>query len=181
MNPRAVLVLALAASSGPALADAERAATPLPVANIAAVDGQVLLAQGADVAPAAAGAALYPGDRLMTLDDAAVLVAFEDGCQRRVDGDSLLTIGERADCAGEPRLVAFRQAIGETGGAAKDEDDDDDDKAALIVDGGNASGTTVTRLTPGQRWAIATALLIPVLYYWDHNRDDDDDRPAVSR
>lgn len=181
MNPRTVLALALAIGSGLALAEGEPAATPAPVASIAAVNGQALLAQGADVAPAAAGTALYPGDRLMTLDDAAVLVAFEDGCQRRLEGDSMLTIGERPDCAGEPRLVAFRQAIGETGGTTKAEEDDDDDKAALILNADNATGTTVSRLTPGQRWAVAAALLIPVLYYWDRNRDDDDDRPPVSR
>jgi len=177
MNLRTVLVLALATSAGPALADGP---TTVPVASIAAVGGQVLLAQGADVAPAAAGAALYPGDRVMTLDGAEALIAFEAGCQRRLDGDSLLTIGERPDCAGEPRLVAFRQAIGETGGATK-KDEDDDRKGAIVVDANNASGTTVTKLTPGQRWAVATALLIPVLYYWDRNRDDDDDRPPVSR
>jgi hypothetical protein len=182
MNPRTVLAVALALSAGPALADGTTvAATAVPVASIAAVGGQVLLAQGADVAPAAAGAALYPGDRVMTLDGAQALIAFEAGCQRRLDGDSLLTIGERPDCAGEPRLVAFRQAIGETGGATKKEEDDDDDKAAMIVDANNATGTTVTRLTPGQRWAVAIALLIPAIYYWDRNRDDDDDRPPVSR
>jgi hypothetical protein len=181
MNPRTVLAVALALSAGPALADGTTvAATAVPVASIAAVGGQVLLAQGADVAPAAAGAALYPGDRVMTLDGAQALIAFEAGCQRRLDGDSLLTIGERPDCAGEPRLVAFRQAIGETGGATK-KDEDDDDKAAMIVDANNATGTTVTRLTPGQRWAVAIALLIPAIYYWDRNRDDDDDRPPVSR
>jgi hypothetical protein len=181
MNPRTVLAVALALSAGPALADGTTvAATAVPVASIAAVGGQVLLAQGADVAPAAAGAALYPGDRVMTLDGAQALIAFEAGCQRRLDGDSLLTIGERPDCAGEPRLVAFRQAIGETGGATKKEEDDDD-KAAMIVDANNATGTTVTRLTPGQRWAVAIALLIPAIYYWDRNRDDDDDRPPVSR
>lgn len=179
MNPRTVLALALALSGSLAIADGEHAAPVSPVANIASVDGQVLLAQGADVAPAAAGAALYPGDRLMTLDDAAVLIAFEAGCQRRLDGDSMLTIGERADCAGAPRLVAFRQAIGETGGAAKE--DDDDDEGAVVINADNATGTTVTRLTPGQRWAVAAALLIPALYYWDRNRDDDDDRPPVSR
>jgi hypothetical protein len=58
MNPRTVLALALASSGSLAIADGERAAPVSPVANIAAVDGQVLLAQGADVAPAAAGAAL---------------------------------------------------------------------------------------------------------------------------
>lgn len=182
MNPRSVLartLLATALTAVAATAFAGNAGTAVPVASIAAVGGQVLLAQGADVAPAAAGAALYPGDRLMTLDGAEALIAFEAGCQRRLEGDSLLTIGDRADCA-EPHLVAFRQAIGETGGAAKEEDDDDRE-AAMIVDANNASGTTVTRLTPGQRWAVAAALLIPALYYWDRNRDDDDDRPPVSR
>ncbi|HSX62584.1 MAG TPA: hypothetical protein VLF18_20570 [Tahibacter sp.] len=175
MKPPSVFALALYCASSCAVADGT-AAPALPVANIAGVGGQALLVQGAHVAPATNGAALYPGDRLMTLEDAQVLVAFADGCHRRLDPDSLLTIGEQPDCGGGAGVVSFRQAIGEAGGTKKD----DDDTAAVVVDAGNAD-TTVTSLTPGQRWAVAAALLIPALYYWDRNRDDDDDRPPVSR
>lgn len=173
MQPRILFVLALACAGSGAVAAGEAPAVRVPVASLVAIGGQVLLAQGADVAPAAAGTALYPGDRLMTLDGAEALIAFRSGCQQRLDGDSLLTIAEQADCA-PPRLVAFQQAIGETR-------QDDDDRAAAVMDAGNATGTRLTTLTPGQRWAVAAALLIPALYYWDHNRNDDDDRPPVSR
>jgi hypothetical protein len=176
MNARTVLILALCSASLSAIA-ADGVAVA-PVASIAAVGGQVLLAQGAQIAPAAVGTALYPGDRLMTLENAQVLLAFADGCQRRLEGDALLTLGDSTDCAGSPDLVAFHQAIGESGTARADEDDR---KGALVVNANNATGTTATRLTPGQRWAVAAALLIPALYYWDRNRNDDDDRPPVSR
>ncbi|WP_257389623.1 hypothetical protein [Tahibacter caeni] len=174
MKLHILLALALACAGPCAFAAGEGPILRAPVANLAAIGGQVLLAQGAEVAPAAAGAPLYPGDRLMTLDGAEALIAFNSGCSQRLDGDSLLTIGEQADCA-PPRLVAFQQAIGETA------QDDDDDRAAAVVDARNATGTQLTKLTPGQRWAVAAALLIPALYYWDRNRNDDDDRPPVSR
>jgi len=173
MKPRTLLALALACAGSCAAVAGEGPLLRAPVANLVAIGGQVLLAQGAEVAPAAAGAPLYPGDRLMTLDGAEALIAFNSGCRQRLDGDSLLTIGEQADCA-PPRLVAMQQAIGEP-------PQDDDDRAAAVVDAGNVTGTQLTKLTPGQRWAVAAALLIPALYYWDHNRNDDDDRPPVSR
>jgi len=173
MKPQVLFALALVCAGSCAFAAGEGPMLRVPVANLVAIGGQVLLAQGAEVAPAAAGAPLYPGDRLMTLDGAEALIAFTSGCSQRLDGDSLLTIGEQADCA-PPRIVAFQQAIGETA-------QDEDDRRGAVVDARNATGTQPTKLTPGERWAVSAALLIPALYYWDRNRNDDDDRPPVSR
>lgn len=173
MKPQVLFTLALICAGSCAFAAGEGPMLRVPVANLVAIGGQVLLAQGAEVAPAAAGAPLYPGDRLMTLDGAEALIAFTSGCSQRLDGDSLLTIGEQTDCA-PPRIVAFQQAIGETA-------QDEDDRRAAVVDARNATGTRPTTLTPGERWAVSAALLIPALYYWDRNRNDDDDRPPVSR
>lgn len=143
MKPQILFALALVCAGSCAFAAGEGPMLRVPVANLVAIGGQVLLAQGAEVAPAAAGAPLYPGDRLMTLDGAEALIAFTSGCSQRLDGDSLLTIGEQADCA-PPRIVAFQQAIGETA-------QDEDDRRGAVVDARNATGTQPTRLTPGER------------------------------
>ncbi|MEO8671124.1 MAG: hypothetical protein ABI411_07395 [Tahibacter sp.] len=148
------------------------------VATVSAVNGQVLLTQQTRIGPAKEGALLRAGDRLMTFDHSDALIAFVDGCQQRMEGDSLLTIGETSNCApGRPAALSFRQAIGESGRGS----DDDRKKAAGVIDASNATGTTSSTLTTGQKWTVTAALLVPIIYYWDRNRHDDDDRPPVSR
>ncbi|MCQ4165471.1 hypothetical protein [Tahibacter harae] len=141
------------------LAHAQAVAPDVPIATIAAVTGEVMLAQGAQIAPAKAGATLQAGDRVMTMDDADVLIAFADGCNQRLPGQSLLAIGETSGCdQGPGRLRSFRQAIGEPGGGA----------------------AAPPRLSTGEKVTVAAAVLVPLLWLWDHNRDDDGREP-VSR
>src|SRR3569623_3375864 len=144
------LVLALALFS--ALAQALESPPAVDVARVAAVSGEVMLAQRAHIAPAEQGALLRAGDRLMTMDRSDVLIALADGCRQRLASNSLITIGETSECSqgiGKPR--SFGQAIGESGG-----------KPAK-----NAG------MPPGQKTAVTAAVLIPLLWLCDHNRDDD--------
>lgn len=156
------LVLALVLSCSPALAESlatDPAGTDTPVATVAAVSGEVMLAHRAQIGPAVAGAALMPGDRLMTMDRSDVLIAFADGCSERLADNSLLAIGETSACArGSGRLRSFRQAIGEPGGGA----------------------ATDPGMSTGEKVAVTAAVLVPLLWLWDHNRDDDGREP-VSR
>ena len=175
MKNHSVLVLAGLFCTGSVCADEPMKVDP--VGTVSAVNGQVLLSQRTHIGPAQEGALLSVGDRLMTLDHSDALIAFVDGCERRLESDSLLTIGEMPNCApGKPGALSFRQAIGESGGNS----DEDRKKAVGTINAGNATGTTSTTLTTGQKWAVTAALLIPVIYYWDRNRDDND-RPPVSR
>jgi len=128
-----------------------------PVATVAAVTGEVTLTQRAQIGPAVRGAALRPGDRLMTMDRSDVLIDFADGCSQRLAENSMLTISAASGCdpgAVQPR--SFGQALGDPDGAL-------------------ASG-----MSAGQRGAVAAAILLPLLWLWDHNRDDDGREP-ISR
>ncbi len=151
------LVLALALFSS--LAGAQEAPPAADVATVTAVSGEVMLAQGARIAPAEKGARLKTGDRLMTMNHAEVQIAFPDGCSQRLNSNSVLTIGDSSDCRKgilQPR--SFGQAIGDSGGQVA-----------------KSAG-----MTAGQKTAVTAAVLIPLLWWWDRNRDDDGREP-VSR
>jgi hypothetical protein len=156
------IVLALALFCLPAGAEPvapDVPATTVPVATVAAVTGEVMLAQRAQIGPAEPGSPLRPGDRLMTMDDSDVLIAFADGCSQRLADNSLLAITGASGCGqGGARQRSFRQAIGDPGGGAADE----------------------PGMSTGQKTAVTAAILLPLLWLWDHNRDDDGREP-VSR
>jgi hypothetical protein len=154
-------LFAVAIALATPLAMAQQLPADLDGATLASVNGEVLLAQHAQVGPAEEGMLLKAGDRLMTMDHSAALVAFADGCQQRVEPNSLLTIGETSACRqGRMQPVSFSQAIGETGGRG----------APPKKEG----------LTPLQKTGIAAAVIIPLLL-WQHERHEDDDRKPVSR
>lgn len=151
------LVLALALFCAPAAA--EPASPEPPVATIVAVSGDVMLAQHALIGPAEQGALLRPGDRLMTMDQSEVLIAFADGCSQRLADNALLAIGETSDCGPSfSQSRSFQQAIGDTGGGA----------------------TTEPGMSSGQKTAVTAAVLIPLLWLWNHNRDGNGREP-ISR
>jgi len=160
MKTQFVLALALFSAS----VGAQQLPADMQVATIASVSGDVLLAQHAHIGPAAEGALLKAGDRLMSMDHSDALVAFADGCRQHLEPNSMLTIGEVSNCRGM-RALSFGQAIGETGAST---DEEKNKKKAAAV------------LTSGQKTAITAAVIIPLLYLWDRNRDDDDRKP-VSR
>jgi hypothetical protein len=151
------VVLALALFCSPA--GAEPASPDVPVATVAAVTGEVMLAQRAQIGPAEQGALLRPGDRLMTMGHSDVLIAFADGCSQRLTENSLLAISRTSGCGqGGAQPRSFRQAIGDPGGGA----------------------TVEPGMSTGQKVAVTAAILLPLLWLWDHNRDDDGREP-VSR
>lgn len=138
-------------------ASAQPVSPDVPVATVAAVTGEVMLTQRAQIGPAVQGAQLRPGDRLMTMDRSDVLIDFTDGCSQRLAENSVLTISAASGCdqaAAQPR--SFRQALGDPDGAV-------------------ASG-----MSAGQRGAVTAAIMLPLLWLWDHNRDDGGREP-VSR
>lgn len=136
---------------------AQSVSPDVPVATVAAVTGEVMLAQRAQIGPAVRGAPLRPGDRLMTMDRSDVLIDFADGCSQRLAENSTLTISRTSGCdqtAAQPR--SLRQALGDP-------------------DGAPAAG-----MSAGQKSAVTAAILVPLLWLWDHNRDDNGREP-VSR
>lgn len=140
-------------------ASGQPVAPDVPVATVAAVTGEVMLAQRAQIGPAVIGAPLRPGDRLMTMDRSDVLIDFADGCRQRLAENSTLTISRASGC---DQVGAQSRSSGQPLG-------DPDGGAAL------ASG-----MSAGQRGAVTAAILLPLLWLWDHNRDDDGREP-VSR
>jgi hypothetical protein len=94
---------------------ATAAEPPASIAAISKIDGQVMVNQGQDFAPAQVGMRLKPGDRIMVQEDSEVTLNFDDECRLEVDENKLVTVPDRSTCAG---AVLAEQPLTPEGGEA---------------------------------------------------------------
>jgi hypothetical protein len=78
------------------------------VAAIGAVKGDVLVATGGKLAPAAKGAVLKSGDRVIARSGGAALT-YADGCSVSVPANGMAVVAAKSPCAGGPGLVTASQ------------------------------------------------------------------------
>jgi hypothetical protein len=96
----ATLVLACAL---PALSRADGGS-----ARLEQVRGSVLVARGSSMASADEGALLEPGERVLTTDDAVVVVVFEGGCRVKVGPNERFLVERPQSCREATHLADQR-------------------------------------------------------------------------
>jgi hypothetical protein len=72
------------------------------VGEIKRIEGSALVSKGEQFVAARDGMALDELDRLMVLEDSSALVAFADGCERRLGEKELLIVEASDMCAEKP-------------------------------------------------------------------------------
>ncbi|MBK1633822.1 hypothetical protein CKO31_24425 [Thiohalocapsa halophila] len=102
---------ALCASLGVAAANAEQAPDQ-PLAQLAALDGTVMVQNGTGYASADAGMSLAASDRIFVLEESRATLAFADGCNEEIVGPDMRTLTDDATCKQPESLeeVAARAA-----------------------------------------------------------------------
>jgi len=88
---------ALCASLGVAAANAEQAPAQ-PLAQLAALDGTVMIQNGRGYTPADAGMPLAATDRIFVLEESRATLAFADGCNEEIVGPDMRTLTEGSTC-----------------------------------------------------------------------------------
>jgi hypothetical protein len=115
MKPRALLTFTLLAClllGGPALAQSAS-----PVAKLADMVGDVLVSRGDAMVAGANGMPLTSGTRVVTTAGAKVTIAFDFGCDVRLNENSRFTVTTGADCAALAKeVVVLGPAPGAIGG-----------------------------------------------------------------
>lgn len=84
-------------------------------ATLSGIQGRVMVNQGEQFVAAQPGQALRAGDRVMVSGDGTAFIAFPDGCDLRVEPDTLVTVPAVSTCAGG---VAQVQRLAPGGGPA---------------------------------------------------------------
>ena len=132
---RAVLALACAALApsfaqkpGDGNGPVQRTPEGQPVATLKSVEGNVLVSQETGLASADAKARLGEGSRVITTANAKAVVAYDDGCEVKVDPNQRLEIDADKPCRErvvqadsilkEPAGLALMGGTGAAGGAA---------------------------------------------------------------
>jgi hypothetical protein len=80
-----------------------------PAARLAAVDGLVLVNQGAGFTPVTNGAVLHAGDRLLSLKGAHARLIYANGCAVSLNANAMVTVaasGHGASCMALGRPIA---------------------------------------------------------------------------
>lgn len=85
------------------------------IATLTGLEGRVLVNQGEQFVSALPGQALAAGDRVMINGEGSALVVFSDGCDLRVESDTLVTVPAVSTCTGG---VAQVQRLAPDGGPA---------------------------------------------------------------
>lgn len=106
----------------PALAQETPPEAPKAVATAAAVNGPVQVNQGEQFLPLRVDQNLKPGDRVMALRKGSALIRFDDGCDLRVEPETMIEVPDRSTCAGavvEAHAIApaSSTAVGSTAAA----------------------------------------------------------------
>ena len=71
-----------------------------PTATVNAITGSVMVNQGKQFVPVQSGQALVAGDRVMVMQDAGAALRFNDGCDVRLEGGTIVTVPTMSTCAG---------------------------------------------------------------------------------
>jgi len=88
-------------------------------ATVNAITGSVLVNQGKQFVPVQSGQALAVGDRVMVMQDSGAALRFNDGCDVRLEGGTIVTVPAVSTCAGgalEVSRLAGNTAMASTAG-----------------------------------------------------------------
>jgi hypothetical protein len=69
-------------------------------ATLAEVDGSVLVNRGEEFVTGLDGDVLVKGDRVMAMGSASALLKYDDGCDVRVEPETVVTLSDGSPCAG---------------------------------------------------------------------------------
>jgi hypothetical protein len=114
-------LLVLSALATPAIAQ-DAAPVPANVATAAQVAGPVQVNQGERFVPLRTGMALKAGDRVMALSKGSATLRFADGCDLRVNSETMVVVPKTSTCAGaivavQSTAPAGSGAVGSTAAA----------------------------------------------------------------
>ena len=102
-SARAALLLAAVALAPPAMAQTrgapEPAASQRPVAKLKSLKGTVLVSRDSAMVAGAEGAALVAGARVITTARSAVVVAYDDGCDVKLEENQRFQVETGKPCA----------------------------------------------------------------------------------
>ncbi len=76
-------------------------------ATLLDIEGSILVNQGEQFVTGANNLGLSSGDRVMALEASSALLRYEDGCDVKVDPETIVTLSEVSPCAGG--LLAVEQ------------------------------------------------------------------------
>lgn len=98
------------------LSQATTAATVAPAAKLTQVQGDVMVNNGTRFVKATPGAELKPGAKIVTAKGATVSLVYQNGCIKRMQPNSMLTVGSAVECTAKSNgeRVYVAQAIGDT-------------------------------------------------------------------
>ncbi|MFA5685266.1 MAG: hypothetical protein WCY72_07175 [Lysobacteraceae bacterium] len=91
------ILAAAVLAAAPVVAQDEK---PKSDAIVTEIVGSVLVNQGEQFVPALDGMELKEGDRVMAMSESGALIKYEDGCDVRVEPDTVVTLDEGSPCAG---------------------------------------------------------------------------------
>jgi hypothetical protein len=74
------------------------AETSDPVAKLYQIEGQVLVNTGTAYVAAQPGMEIKPGTKILTRKDSSVNVSYNDGCIKRLNENSMLTVNSATEC-----------------------------------------------------------------------------------
>jgi len=69
-------------------------------ATVNAITGNVMVNQGKQFVPVQSGQGLVAGDRVMVMQDSGAALRFNDGCDVRLEGGTIITVPAVSTCAG---------------------------------------------------------------------------------
>lgn len=99
----------------PAIAQDAATGRKDPVATASVVKGPVQVNQGEEYLPLKLNQPLMEGDRVMALRNGTATIHFEDGCDLKVEPETMVEVPERSTCAG---AIVLAQAITPAGTGA---------------------------------------------------------------
>lgn len=114
---KAIAAIACALLSTAAIAQSD---PPKSNAIVVEIQGSVLVNQGQQFEVVPSGTQLKAGDRVMAMSESSALLRYEDGCDVRVEPETVVTLDEGSPCAGfilaSERALPAGLALGAAGG-----------------------------------------------------------------
>ncbi len=120
---------------------------PMSSASLAEVEGSILVNRGEQFVAGADGDVVGNGDRVMAMEGASALLKYDDGCDVKVESDTVVTLSEGSPCAG---WLLVTEAVAPSAG--------------LAVGGGVAQGVSP--------WIYVPAVVVAGVLVYEEFSDD---------
>jgi hypothetical protein len=88
----------------------QASAKDVAAAQLANVNGSVMIQQGGKMVAATNASALRAGDRVVAMKGAKASVKFADGCVVQLSASNMVTVGAKSPCASGAGLTSASQA-----------------------------------------------------------------------